>query len=102
MAVYPIISSGKTGNVKTPTRTWNNEEYVAPRNDFYLSDDHSRWNQSKDRCYRLHAKKAHLADDYLPYKVLCPQCHKEMKCIGGAEDLHKLGLYTCPHCNENY
>ena len=88
MAVYPIKSTGKAGNIKQPMHTGNTEEFISQRYDFYLTDEHGSR-------FRLHAKEAHFMDDFLPYNVRCPHCGSEMKCVGGPITLHELGLYEC-------
>lgn len=88
MAVYPIRSTGKSGNTKYPMLTWNTEEFIRKGFDFYLTDE-------TGHRYRLHAKEAHFTDDFLTYDVLCPRCYSAMRCIGGPKTLHELGLYEC-------
>ena len=87
MEIYPLHVT-KDGLGMQPTHTLNSEEFIREHNDFYLK-------QELGYKYRLHAKDAHFTDDFLPYRVYCPSCRREMKCIGGPKTLHELGLYEC-------
>ena len=94
MAVYYIISKGRDGNRKVLAPTLNTEEFVRDHNDFYMTS-------TLDGRYRLHARNATTADEFLPFDVRCPRCTKEMKCIGGPRSLYELGLYECRSCRKS-
>lgn len=91
MSVYPLVDRDRDSKRKFATHTGNTEEFISQRYDLYLTSELSKAGLR----YRLHARKAHFIDDFLPYKIHCPACGYEMKCVGGPKSLHELGLYEC-------
>jgi len=87
MGIYKLVNHGNE-MTKFPVSTGCADWYAREHFDLYLSKE-------LDGRYRLNAKDVHFTDDFLPYKILCPRCHHEMKCVGGPRSLHELGLYEC-------
>ena len=94
MKCYPLINGNSSGKLKTPTHTWNSEEYVREHNDLYLTSE-------PGRKFRLHATHAHSVNDYLAYDIKCPHCSNLLTHVGRPIDYNDLGLYACKFCGNH-
>ena len=88
---YPLIDCDTEGTEKVAMIPTPNGEAVKARNRIWLEE-------MIPYHFRLYTKYKSYSDTF---NIHCPRCGATLKCIGGAIDETKRGLYVCSACTKS-